>query len=109
MLHLDDDSSEQYGDGSPEPCLSDHILDSPSFHASRHSSRLGKTDNDSSSSFPYTRAGLALPDYGDGPSQAQINAAWFDLVWPKVPKKKPYSCGTMFFLSNKQGRAWAAE
>lgn len=40
LLHLDGDSSEQYGGDPPEPCLSDHILDSPSFTASRQRPRL---------------------------------------------------------------------
>lgn len=35
VLHLDDGSGEQYGDGLSVPCLSDHKLDTPSFHASR--------------------------------------------------------------------------
>lgn len=36
----DDSSSEQYGDGSPEHCLLDHILDSPTCHASRQRPRV---------------------------------------------------------------------
>lgn len=36
VLHLVDGSSEEHGDGCPDPWLPDQILDSPLFHASRH-------------------------------------------------------------------------
>lgn len=39
-LPLDDSSCEENGDGFPDPCLPDHILDSPLFHASRQWPRV---------------------------------------------------------------------